>query len=187
MMKTSGVMFAKRVQRKQSKIKDKCPTGDVPPNWISTPSSDATGKRQPSESHERLMADLSPRKSSPIARASQPPECRLPGTYQRSARCTARVRHTLRASMINVNDLSNVGLIASLVLFDLEAQESVDCFKGFFVRGGNKNTSPAGRFLVRVMNISLQPLHLWHSRRNSIVNEHRNVEISILKCLCDVF
>ena len=93
---------------------------------------------------------------------------------------------TYSASMVKVNGLSNIRPIASLVLFDLEAQESVDCCKGRFVRRGNNNTSPIGRFLERVMNIFPQPLHFWHSGRNSIVNEHRNIEISTLKCFCDV-
>jgi hypothetical protein len=39
------------------------------------------------------------------------------------------------------------------VLFNLEAQRTVDGLKGFFVRGGNNNTSAIGRFRERVLNI----------------------------------
>ena len=45
--------------------------------------------------------------------------------------------------------------VASLVLLNLEAQESVDGFNGLFVRGGNYNTPPIRSFLERILNIYL--------------------------------
>jgi len=81
---------------------------------------------------------------------------------------------------------SDIQRVAGLVLLNLEAQESMDGFNGFFVRRGNNNASPIRSFLERILNIFPQPFHFRYSGRNGIVNKHRNVEIAALKCFCDV-
>jgi hypothetical protein len=53
------LMFANRVHRRQSRIKDKDPTSAQPTYWISTFFSDATGQQLQNESHVGSREDLS--------------------------------------------------------------------------------------------------------------------------------
>jgi hypothetical protein len=62
----------------------------------------------------------------------------------------------------------------------------MDGFKGLFVRRRNNNTSTVRRFLERILNVFLQPLHLWYTGWNGIVNKHGNIEIGTLKCSCNM-
>ena len=76
---------------------------------------------------------------------------------------------------------ANFHRVASLVLFNLETQKLVDCVESGFIRRGNNDLSPIGRFLDRIMNVSAQSLHFRYAKWNRVVNEHGNIEISLLK------
>ena len=62
----------------------------------------------------------------------------------------------------------------------------MDSFQSLFVCRGNNNTSAIRCFLERIVNLFPQLFHFRYSRWNGIVDKHRDVEVTTLKCFCDV-
>lgn len=82
--------------------------------------------------------------------------------------------------------LPNSGAVASLVFFNLEAQELVNRLDVGFVGRGDDYTPTVESFLEGIMNCPPESFHFLNSRWNRVVDEDRNVKVSALKRLRDM-
>jgi len=72
------------------------------------------------------------------------------------------------------------------MLFNLEAQERMDCREGLLISRGDDDTTPRRSLLEAVLHLLAWPFHICHFWGHSVVHKHRNVEIPVLKSLRDV-
>jgi|SRR6516165_4423761 len=92
----------------------------------------------------------------------------------------------LETNLIGIRSLTTLSWITRLVLFNLEAQEFVDCRYGLLISRNDDDTTSRSGLLERVLNLVAETLHLFHSWGDSIVHKHRNVEVPVPKSMRDM-